>query len=629
MFRLARLFANHGARRYNRKMTKQRHWAAFARLLFLGTCVTMLPVISGRTPTPSPRPGASTAPAPRKTGGQDDSVNVKPAKDLLLRSEGELKAEALAKFVEGSAFEESGEMEKALQAYRQVLNVDPGQAELAARVAELLTRQDDFPEAIDILKDAVKANPNAAEPYLQLAFIYAKYLKKTEQAVDYINHAVSLDPTNIDAYERLYEIYRAVGNEKKAREALERATKGESRNPAYWTRLGKLFASIVFKTPNPNPEDVKQVNSLFKKAADHAQDDPAVLKEIADYYASSQQIGEAIPLYLRVLELQPDDANAREKLATGFVLTNQQSKAIEMLEKIIQQHPEKYQSYDLLAQVLDDQGRALLRENKANEAKTAFTRASANYEQSLLVNPNHAITYIRLAELLLGAVKDPDRAVKMLTEARRRFPETAEMVYYLAIALREAKHTQEAVATFEEALHEAELDSAEMANARFYFDYGAAAEQAGLFDKAANLFKKSISLDPAASAEACNYLAFMWAEQNMHLDEATEMIQRALQTDPNNGAYLDSLGWIEYRQGKYEVALNDLLRAVKSMPHDDAVVFDHLGDTYLKLNRIPEAREAWEKAKTLNPKNKNLAEKIEQTKTKLNKNEPVAASPSH
>ena len=56
-------------------------------------------------------------------------------------------------------------------------------------------------------------------------------------------------------------------------------------------------------------------------------DDSAVLKEVADYFAASQQIQEAIPLYLRVLELQPDDSNAREKLATGFVLTNQRAQS--------------------------------------------------------------------------------------------------------------------------------------------------------------------------------------------------------------------------------------------------------------------------------------------------------------
>ena len=584
----------------------------------------------GKTPSPSPRPKATPALVSKKPERQDDSTNSKPARDLLLRQEGHLKAEALAKYVEGSTLEENGEMDKALEAYRRVLNVDPGQAELASRVAALLTRQDEFPQAIDILKDAVKANPKAAEPYLQLAFIYAKYLKKTDQGVDYVNRAIALDPTNIDAYERLYEIYMAAGDEKKSRQALERATRVPSADPAFWTRLGKLYAAIVFKPEvEANAADVAQVNDLFKKAAEFAHDDPVVLKEVADHYASSQQIQEAIPLYLRVLELQPDDVNAREKLATGFILTNQRTKAIEMLEEMIKEHPEKYQSYDLLAQVLDDQGRAWQRENKLAEAKSAFTRAAANYEQSLLVSPNHAITYIRLAELLLGAVKEPERAVKILTEARRRFPETAEMAYYLGIALREAKHIQEAVTTFEEALHEAELDSGQIANARFYFDYGATAERAGLYDKAADLFKKAISLDPTNAAEACNYLAYMWAEQNMHLEEAVEMIRRAVQADPQNGAYLDTLGWLEYRQGKYEQALSDLLRAAQSMPHDDAVVFDHLGDTYLKLNRLPEALEAWQKGQALDPKNKNLADKIEQTKRKISKGESAQGSPIH
>src|SRR5204862_5850021 len=101
--------------------------------------------------------------------------------------EGEHKVGALVYFVEGMSFEENGEMDKVLAAYRKVLDVDPGQADLASRVAVLLTRQDDFPQAIDVLKDAVKSNPNASEPLLQLAFIYTKYLRRTDQAIDYVN----------------------------------------------------------------------------------------------------------------------------------------------------------------------------------------------------------------------------------------------------------------------------------------------------------------------------------------------------------------------------------------------------------------------------------------------------------
>src|SRR5205085_10200712 len=145
-------------------------------------------------------------------------------------------------------------------------------------------------------------------------------------------------------------------------------------------------------------------------------------KEVADYYAASQQLKEAIPLYLRVLELQPDDANAQEKLATGFVLTNQRDKAVEMLEQIIKEHPEKYQPYDLLAQVLDEQARSLQRANRLEEAKAKFAKVAASYEQSLLINPNHPSTYLHLAELLLGPSRDADRAVKLLLEALRRCP---------------------------------------------------------------------------------------------------------------------------------------------------------------------------------------------------------------
>ncbi len=377
----------------------------------------------------------------------------------------------------------------------------------------------------------------------------------------------------------------------------------------------------------PKPADINRVNEFFEKAAEHAADDPAVLKDVADYYAASQQIKKAIPLYLRVLELQPDDVNAREKLASGFVVTNQRAKAVEMLESVIREHPEKYQPYDLLAEVLDDEARALERSNQIEAAKNAFKKAAANYEQSLLINPAHLTTCLRLAELLLGPVKDAERAVSVLSEARRRFPSAPEIVYYLALAQREAKHPQQAVATFEEARHEAEMEDSEIVNARFYFNYGATAEQAGLYEKAADLFRKAIAMDPANAADACNYLGYMWVEQNQHLDEAEAMIKRAVQSEPNNGAFLDSLGWLEFRQGKFEQSLTDLQRAAKNMTHDDPVVFEHIGDTYLKLQRVPQALEAWQKALSVDPQNKNLVQKIESTKTMMSKGEPQKSGP--
>ena len=601
-------------------------WILF-RAFFLGAIffvvvdATMARTRQRNTPEKLP-----PAPANQKI---DDSLILKSANDLSLQPENQRKADALAQFVEGARLEENGEMEQALAAYEKVLDVDPGQAELATRVAALLTRENDFPRAIDVLKDAIKAQPKEAGPYLELAFIYSKYLQKPDQAVKFANQAIALDPKNIEAYERAFEIEMSAGGRDKALQVLERAAKAGSNEAEFWLQLGKLYAAVVFRSDQPEnvdvtpkPDEVHRVNGFFKKAVDLAKEDPAILKDAADYFAASQQIQDAIPLYLKVLELQPEDANAREKLATGFVLTNQRAKAVEMLEQIIKTHPEKFQPYDLLAQLLDEDARALQRANQNDRAKAEFAKAAASYEQSLLIDPTHSNTYARLAELLIGPLKESERAVRILTEARRRFPDAPSFSYYLALAQREAKQPKQAIITFEEALHEAELAGSEVANARFYFDYGAAADQAGLYDKAADLFKKSIALDPQNAAEAYNYLGFMWAEHNMHLDEAAEMIKRALQLDPNNGAYLDSLGWLYFRQGKFDQALSDLLRAAQTISHPDPVVFDHIGDTYSKLNKTPQALEYWQKAIALDPNNKIVADKIDSTKTKMSKGIP-------
>jgi tetratricopeptide (TPR) repeat protein len=563
----------------------------------------------------------------RKMPAQDDSLNLVPARDLALQPENARKADALTNFIEGSRLEENAEMESALEVYQKVLSFDPGQVELAVRVAGLLVRQENYPRAIDVLKDALKFKPKDSLLYLQLSFIYAKYLKKTDQALKYANQAVAIDPKNFDVYQRVFELEISIGDLPKAIQALDRAAAVKTDEPSFWLRLGKLFATTVFKPGTElKPADVKRVNEFFRKAVEKAGDDSVILKDVADYFAASQQVNEAIPLYLKVLELQPDDSSVREKLASGFVVTNQREKAIEMLQTIIQEHPEKYQAYELLGQLFDEGARELARSKQSEAAKAEFAKAAANYEQSLLINPARVNIYLRLAELFIGPLKQSERAVQVLSEARQRFRNIPEFTYYLGIALREAKRPQESVVVFEEALNEALTENEGLLTARFYFEYGAAADQAGLWDKAADLLRKSIALDPPNAAEAYNYIGYMWADHNLHLDEAEDMVGRALQLDPNNGAFLDSLGWVLYRKGKYNDALKELLHALENLSQEDPVVFEHIGDTYLKMDQIPQAVASWQKALGLDPTNTALTEKIEKARTTMSKGLPEKIS---
>lgn len=584
--------------------------------------------VSAARPVDEARPASIPHPTSGKRPGQDDSLVLHPPKDLALKPEGERKARAMLEYIEALDLQENGESEKALEAFERVLNIDPGEIDLATRVAFLLTQQGDYPRAIDILKDAVKAEPKEPGPYLQLAYIYAKYLKKMEPAIRYAEEAVTLAPDEIESYQRLAEVQLAARNQKGALQTLDRAARVETNVPSFWTQLGKLYLALIAQ-PNKKPEseELAKVNAVFRKALALAPGDASVLTAAADYFAASQQMQEAIPLYLRVLELQPNDSNAREKLATGFMLTNQRGKAIEMLQEIIQQHPEKYQPYELLGRVLEEDAKALAEMDKPKEAKAEYAKAAASFEQSLLINPAQPDNYVHLAELLLTRLRDNERAVRLMEEARSRFPNTPQITYLLAIALREAQHFQEAVTTFEEALHESESGGQEIVNDRFFFEYGAAAERAGLYDKAAQLFKRAIDLDPADAAQAYNYLGFMWADQDIHLDEAEDYIKRALAAEPENGAYLDSLGWLHYRQGKYEQALAELLSAAAELKEDDPTVFEHIGDTYSMLKQTAKALEYWQKSLALDPGNKGLAGKIADAKTKLSKGEPAGATP--
>ncbi len=584
-----------------------------ASLLFLTLTLAASFVLA--RPTPAPKPAAAKAGT-----ALDDSTRRNPAADLTLTKEGTRKADALAYFIEGARLEESGEVDAALVVYQKVLTVDPGEVQLAARVASLLVRQDNVPLAVDVLKDAIKAQPGETAPYLQLAFIYAKYLQKPEQAVKFANQAIAIDPEEIDAYQRIYEIELAGGEPKKAMAALDRATEVKSQDPSFWTRLGKLYASLILAPDtNDSPAALEKVNVIFRHAIACAGDNVAALRDVADFFAASQQINEAIPLYLRVLEAQPDDQGVREKLASSFAATNQRGKAIELLETIIKASPERYQPYELLAQLEDEEARVLARAKQIDAAKTHFAKAAANYEQCVLINPNRGRTYLRLGEILISALQESERAERLLLEARNRFTQAPEFTYLLAIAQREAKHTQQALTSFEEALNEAKAARSELTNGRFFFDYAIAAEQASLIEKAADLLRQSIAADPTKAAEAYNFLGYMWADRNMHLDEAAEMIGKALEMDPDNGAFLDSRGWLQFRQGKFEDALKDLLRSAQVMTRDDPTVLEHIGDTYAKLGRSAQALEFWLKASTLTPGNKTLAEKIEGTKTKLSK----------
>lgn len=147
---------------------------------------------------------------------------------------------------------------------------------------------------------------------------------------------------------------------------------------------------------------------------------------------------------------------------------------------------------------------------------------------------------------------------------------------------------------------------------------------AGNMPKAEEQLETLIESDPRTLpreifAGANNDLGYLWADEGKNLDRAEAMIRRALEISPGNAAYLDSMGWVLFKQGKFDEAIDFLKQATSHESGEDAVIWDHLGDAYRKSDKLSEARKAWEKAVELYKKDSREKEraKVKEVEKKL------------
>jgi tetratricopeptide (TPR) repeat protein len=136
-------------------------------------------------------------------------------------------------------------------------------------------------------------------------------------------------------------------------------------------------------------------------------------------------------------------------------------------------------------------------------------------------------------------------------------------------------------------------------NWTLYYSRGVCSERLKEWPAAEADFKKALALAPDESL-VLNYLGYSWVDQGLNLKRAMNYIRKAVRLKPDDGYYVDSLGWAYYRLGKFPSAVEHLERAVELKP-DDPIINDHLGDAYWRVGRTLEAKYQWEQALTLEP----------------------------
>ena len=410
------------------------------------------------------------------------------------------------------AYEQSGEIEKAVDTYRRALLLDTENYELRRRLAETLLRSEQIDAAIAEYQVLLEIDPEDAEAYLRLSQLF-RHRKQFGEARDAIESAKRLDPDNLEVGFNEALLYEAEGNFDGAIGVLS-------------TMLGRMTSS----TGQYSPEE-KRARAI-------------VLERLGQTYRQNEIFDEAVKVFELLLPLE--EASARRGYSQ-IAETHRQARELDAAAAALRQGLERFpDDRDLklqLAGVLSDTG--------------------------------NLAAGVELARSLLNDSPE-DRQIHLgLTQMYERHKRWAEAEAELAAAEKIAEDGASA-----EYIH---------------FLRGALYERQKKYELAEPEFRRVIEINPE-SALALNYLGYMFADQGIKLDEAVKLIERALELDPHNGAYLDSLGWAYFRLGKLDLAEENLLLALQRLSRDPTI-HDHLGDVYFKGGRFDLAEKAWERAR--------------------------------
>jgi tetratricopeptide (TPR) repeat protein len=212
-------------------------------------------------------------------------------------------------------------------------------------------------------------------------------------------------------------------------------------------------------------------------------------------------------------------------------------------------------------------------------------------------NSDDAIKYqLHLGHILLSdKIKRPDEAMLIAENILSISPSSAPALYLKSYSYFHKNQYTESLASIQKTIE------FEPSNSGYYFFRAIVYEKLKNWNSMESDLKKTIELAPTYPVPY-NYLGFLLAEKNERIEEALALIQKAVDLEPDNAAYQDSLGWAFFRKGDIENALFHLHLAKQIMEYreqEDGVVLDHLGDVYSAKEEIVKAREFWKKALAL------------------------------
>jgi tetratricopeptide (TPR) repeat protein len=399
-------------------------------------------------------------------------------------------------------------------------------------------------EAIAAHKQAIALAPNSAELRAELAGLYARNDRGTE-ALEMAQAALERDPNNQEANKILGTIYAALSEQRQA----------------------------IRKGDNPAEYSARAIAALEKARRDGTFDLNLDLM-LGRLYAQTGDFDKALPLLRHVVDDQPGYQEGALLLAAAQESAGHADDAIGTLERTLQVNPDFY--------------RGQLRLAETYERAERWPQAAQGFERALALNAKNTSLIPRRAVALINAGQAAEaRSILQKLIDGSATPDPA-MVYLLAEAQRADHDLPAAEATARKLL------AARPDDVRALHVLSLIQQERGDVKAAEGTLRDLVTRDPQ-DANALNSLGYLLAERGDRLDEAVQLLQRALKIDPGNPSFLDSLGWAYFQQGRLDQADQPLTQAAAKL-QTSSVVQEHLGDLRFKQQRFADAASAWERA---------------------------------
>ncbi len=504
-------------------------------------------------------------------------------------------------FAMGESLSLDGETEKAIEEFKLATVYDNQSASLRLRLGGEYLRQGLLTEAVEQAELALKLEPENVDVRLFLGGLYSA-LKMYRQAYEQYQFVLKKDPQHEDVSLFLGALYveqekfdeaeasflrsaQLPNNEKAHLAHFYIGRMRASQGAAFYRRAGKAFTKALALKPSFD-EAVLSLAELYGLQSERVKaykllesfqeqfgPKKSVAFQLSQMYLDDEKYERAFK-HLQSLEaFEPQNLNVKVKMALILIEQKNYDEAIRKLEEIVTVAPTSDKIRFYLAAVYEETNRhdlAISNFKKIEPTSTYFPDAMV-----------HAAYLFRKKQDLPAAASLMERAIRLRDDVPQFYA-------FQASVLDELKEYKKGIAMLETGLKKFP-DNTQL---RFYL--GSMYERLGRFDETVAEMRKIIDQD-AKHVQALNFLAYTFAEQNKNLEEAETLARRALELQPGDGYILDTLGWVLFKAGRTEEAIQYLETAVRQKP-DESVIAEHLGDAYYVFELAEKAKQMYIKA---------------------------------